>query len=66
MLNSDAARKLVESFEKRKRSYESMAASSAISFVTSDKAEHKFDALAYLSKAQIMTEIIEETCMAGV
>jgi hypothetical protein len=64
---SDAAKQLVESFEKRKRIYENMAASAAIGFVNnSDKQEHKFEALAYLSKAQIMKEIIEETCRAGV
>ena len=63
---SDAAKQLVDSFQKRKNSYESMAASSAISFVTSDNMEHKNTALMYLGKAQLMRELIEETCKAGV
>ena len=63
---SDAAKQLVESFQQRKNGYESMAASSAIGFVTSDNIEHKNTALMYLGKAQLMKELIEETCMAGV
>lgn len=63
---SDAAKKLVESFQKRKNLYESMAASAAIGFVTSDNQEHKNSALGYLDKAQLMKELIEEVCKVGV
>ena len=63
---SDAAKQLVDSFQKRKNSYESMAASSAISFVTSDNIEHKNTALLYLAKATLVEELIQETCKAGV
>jgi demethoxyubiquinone hydroxylase (CLK1/Coq7/Cat5 family) len=63
---SDAAKKLVESFQKRKNNYENMAASSAIGFVTSDNLEHKNTALMYLAKAALVEELIQETCRAGV
>ena len=63
---SDAAKKLVESFQKRKNLYEDMASSSAIGFVTSEQIEHKNTALMYLSKAKLMKELIEEVCKVGV